>query len=188
MRALIVAVVCAGASVTMVGAQAPIAQPSNVGVSRVIAWDPLAPNLCEAPCTYEVELDGTVIGTGPLPTIAFPSPPTPGLHTITVVAIDVQGRRSAPSTKTFRETSLIPPAPPTDCPYTPPGLPATTRPIGSTLQGVNPEVGQADRIARLRRDGWAVEWQWDALTRRLFILAECKGLPPVLVVGPLEGV
>lgn len=62
------------------------------------------------------------------------------------------------------------------CAYTPPGGVAGTRPVGYTVQGVNPEAGQAARFAQLRKDGWFVEWQWDPALRRLFVMAECRGL------------
>lgn len=153
-------------------------QPPNVALTQTVTWDVHAPAACAAPCSYEVELDGELIGVVSIGTITFPNPP-PGLHAISIVAVDALMRRSAPSTKTWIEKSDVPPPPPpmpTECPYTPPGGTASTRPIGYTLQGVNPDAGQAARIAQLRKDGWLVEWQWDPALRRMLLMAECKGV------------
>jgi hypothetical protein len=160
--------------------------PGNVLVVRTAEWDAPTPTCT---CTYELSVDGTVIGVTPLTSLSYPAP-APGLHVITVVAIDDQQRRSAPATIADVETSG--PLPLTHpCTYIAPGSTVSeTRPIGATLQGFNP-IGpsgstgnQAERLQQLIRWGWTLTLGQfvDGSVRpdkidRLFLAVTCAGLP-----------
>jgi len=162
------------------------AAPANLAATHALAWD-LVPDCV---CTYEVSIDGApLVPPFPQNTITFPDPMRPGVHTVTVVAIDDQGRRSAPSTVGFLETLV--PAPSKPCTYIAPGSTVTEqRPIGQPLQGFNP-IGpsgttgnQAERLTLLETWGWTplVNQFVDGSVRpdkldRLFLLLKCAGLP-----------
>ncbi len=152
------------------------AAPANLAVTHTFAWE-LVPG-CS--CTYAPQTENA---------ITFPDPTRPGVHTVTVVAIDDQQRRGAPSTIGFLET--LQPAPSQPCDYQAPaaGSVMEKRPIGQRIQGFNP-IGpsgttgnQAARLTQLEAWGWVADMHdfADGSVRpdkidRLFLIVRCVGL------------
>jgi hypothetical protein len=162
-------------------------QAPNVSLTTTVMWDLLNAAQCEAPCSYEVTLDGIVIASSlTVGSHSFPKP-GPGLHIIEIVAIDGQMRRSAVSSKSWVETAGVASGP---CTYIAPGGSVMeTRPVGQMMQGFNP-IGvsgvvnnQADRIRLLKTWGWTVDLaqfvegnlRADKIDR-LFLIVRCVGL------------
>ncbi len=182
MRAAVVLALLLGVAAT---AAAQPAAPPNTLLTHLVQWDPPDP-ICV--CSFEVSVDGHVVGVTTVNTMVFPvqwtgGAPQNGLHVVTVVAIDDQHRRSAPSTIAEFETTGTYIAPVA-------GAPTETRAIGSTIQGFNP-IGpagaannQAERLALLKTWGWSptvVQFVDGSVradkTDRLFLIVTCVGLP-----------
>ena len=169
--------------------------PGNVTVMKVVAWDPIPVESCNPLCQYRVEVDGVTVNTTVELSLSFPAPLMPGLHSVSVTAIDGQGNQSVRSYTHYYETARAASAPPGPCQYQPPVTaqnptpPMETRPIGQRMQGFNP-IGpsgivnnQADRLRQLQAWGWRVavaqfvegNLRADKIDR-LFLIVECEGV------------